>query len=91
MSVIVEGISKYYGTHKALDSVSFTVSPGEIAGFIGPNGAGKSTMMKIICSLVEPDGGRVSINGTDVLSGTLEIKGTGLSAGKQSIVTPNVC
>jgi len=74
MSVIVEGISKYYGTHKALDSVSFTVSPGEIAGFIGPNGAGKSTMMKIICSLVEPDGGRVSINGTDVSSGTLEIK-----------------
>jgi ABC-2 type transport system ATP-binding protein len=74
MSVIVEGIIKYYGTHKALDNVSFTVSPGEIAGFIGPNGAGKSTMMKIICSLLEPDSGKVSINGTDVSSGSLEIK-----------------
>ncbi len=48
MSVIVSGLTKLYGTQKALDGVSFEVKPGEILGFLGPNGAGKSTTMKIL-------------------------------------------
>jgi len=74
MSVIVESIHKSFGSHTALNNVSFTVNSGEIVGFIGPNGAGKSTMMKIICSLLLPDNGKVSISGTDVSSASIEIK-----------------
>lgn len=48
MSIIVENISKKYGANTALDSVSFTLKPGEVVGLLGPNGAGKSTLMKIL-------------------------------------------
>ena len=47
MSIQVHGITKTYGTQKALDDISFTLNKGEIVGFLGPNGAGKSTMMKV--------------------------------------------
>jgi ABC-type multidrug transport system ATPase subunit len=52
-SIQVEGISKFYGEQKALDSVSFKLNKGEIVGFLGPNGAGKSTLMKIFKLLYE--------------------------------------
>ncbi len=63
MSIVVEGISKAYGSQLAVNNVSFTVSTGEIVGFIGPNGAGKSTTMKIITGTLRPDKGNVEING----------------------------
>jgi len=74
MSIVVEQISKSYGEQKALNNVSFDVNAGEIVGFIGPNGAGKSTMMKIICSLLLPDSGKVMICGHDVSKSSLEIR-----------------
>ena len=48
MDVVVENLSKSFGSQKAVDSVSFSVKKGEILGFLGPNGAGKTTIMKII-------------------------------------------
>ena len=48
LSIVVENITKLYGSQKALDNVSFGIETGHITGFLGPNGAGKSTMMKII-------------------------------------------
>ncbi|MEM7514239.1 MAG: ATP-binding cassette domain-containing protein, partial [Bacteroidota bacterium] len=47
MTVRVEGLTKIYGSQKALDELSFSVEPGQILGFLGPNGAGKTTTMKI--------------------------------------------
>jgi len=66
MSIEVKGVTKHYGSQKALDSVSFKVDKGEILGFIGPNGAGKSTMMKIITGYLPADAGTVVVNGIDV-------------------------
>ncbi|MGY5849966.1 gliding motility-associated ABC transporter ATP-binding subunit GldA [Salegentibacter sp. F14] len=63
MSISVEGISKYYGKHKALDCVSFSVKEGEIVGFLGPNGAGKSTLMKILTGYLPASEGKASIKG----------------------------
>jgi len=62
MSIVVENITKTYGTQKALDNVSFSIDSGQIVGFLGPNGAGKSTMMKIITTYITQTDGTVSVN-----------------------------
>jgi ABC-2 type transport system ATP-binding protein len=74
MSIIVQGVSKYYGDQKALDNISFEVKTGEIVGFLGPNGAGKSTMMKIITGFIPPSSGKVNVNGLIVEADNLKIK-----------------
>jgi ABC-2 type transport system ATP-binding protein len=74
MSIIVEHISKLYGTQKALDDVSFTINPGEIVGFLGPNGAGKSTMMKIITCFIPPSSGAASVYAHDIFEESMEVR-----------------
>ena len=71
----VRGVSKSFGTMAALDSVSFSLSRGEILGFLGPNGAGKSTTMKIITTFLAPDQGTVTVDGIDVLEQPLAVRG----------------
>ncbi len=74
MSITVSEVSKYYGTQRALNGVSFSISKGEVVGFLGPNGAGKSTMMKIITGYIPPSQGRVSVCGFDVQEQGLEAR-----------------
>jgi ABC-2 type transport system ATP-binding protein len=59
----VEGLSKTFGTIRAVDSVSLEVRPGEIYGLLGPNGAGKTTTISIISGLLKPDAGGVFVAG----------------------------
>jgi ABC-2 type transport system ATP-binding protein len=72
MSITVEGISKFYGEHKALDKVSFSIEKGEIVGFLGPNGAGKSTLMKILTGFLAPSEGVASVNNIPLSGNLLE-------------------
>jgi len=74
MSIVVEGVTKFYGEQKALDNVSFEVKTGEIVGFLGPNGAGKSTMMKIITGFIPASSGIVKVNGLEAGTGNSEVK-----------------
>ena len=74
MSIVIEGVTKYYGEQKALENVSFEIKTGEIVGFLGPNGAGKSTMMKIITGFIPASSGKVLINGLEVETNDPEIK-----------------
>ncbi|MES1224965.1 MAG: ATP-binding cassette domain-containing protein, partial [Bacteroidota bacterium] len=74
MSIKVNNITKIYGKQKALNDVSFEVSPGEIIGFLGPNGAGKSTMMKIITCFIPQTSGSVSVCGYDVIENSIEVR-----------------
>jgi ABC-2 type transport system ATP-binding protein len=74
MSIVVQGVTKFYGQQKALDNVSFEIKTGEIVGFLGPNGAGKSTMMKIITGFIPPSSGRVFVNGIETGDGSVEVK-----------------
>jgi ABC-2 type transport system ATP-binding protein len=67
MSIVVENISKNYGTQKALDNISFSIKKGEIVGFLGPNGAGKSTLMKILTTYLKSDSGNAIVNEYDVV------------------------
>jgi ABC-2 type transport system ATP-binding protein len=75
MSIIdIKNLTKYYGKHKGIENVSFTVEEGEIFGFIGPNGAGKSTTIRTILSLIYPTEGSASIFGKDCIEFGHEIK-----------------
>ena len=74
MSIDVKGVTKIYGTQKAVDAVSFTITKGEIVGFLGPNGAGKSTTMKMITGYLAADEGDIRVNGIDVKKDPLESK-----------------
>ena len=66
MSILVSQLTKQYGSQKAIDSLSFTLRPGEIVGFLGPNGAGKSTTMKLLTGYLTPTEGRAVVNGHDL-------------------------
>ena len=74
MSITVKNISKFYGSQKALDNVSFQINPGEICGFLGPNGAGKSTMMKILCCFIPPSSGEAGICGFDITEQSIDVR-----------------
>ena len=74
MSIKVKNVTKFYGTQKALDKVSFSIDTGQIVGFIGPNGAGKTTMMRIITGFLSPSSGRVFVNGTDARANSLAVR-----------------
>lgn len=62
----VEKLTRYFGDFRAVDELSFRVSPGEVLGFLGPNGAGKSTTMKMITGFLAPTSGAVRVCGHDV-------------------------
>jgi ABC-2 type transport system ATP-binding protein len=61
--ITVDGVTKTYGGHLAVDDVSFVARPGRVTGFLGPNGAGKSTTMRIMVGLTPASRGRVTIAG----------------------------
>lgn len=65
--IIVENLTKKYGTLVALNNVSLTVQSGEIVGLIGPNGAGKSTLMKTIVGILRPTSGAIKVGGYDIV------------------------
>ena len=62
----IEGLTKRFGSHTALDGVSFDVRPGELFGFVGGNGAGKTTTMRIVLGVLSSDGGSVSWQGRPI-------------------------
>lgn len=61
-----QGISKSYGSKKALREVTFDIGPGKIVGLLGTNGSGKTTLMKIAAGLILPSEGTASVAGTPV-------------------------
>jgi ABC-2 type transport system ATP-binding protein len=68
-AIEAQGLVKTYSKGvKALDGLSFSVEPGSIFGLLGPNGAGKSTAVKILTTLAQPDEGKASVVGIDVVA-----------------------
>ncbi len=61
-----ENVSLSYGNRLILDNIDFKISKGEIFGMLGPNGAGKSTIFNLLTGLINPNNGKIKINGTDV-------------------------
>jgi ABC-2 type transport system ATP-binding protein len=65
MTLVVDHLSKRFGSVVALDDLAFEVAPGQVFGFLGANGAGKTTTMRIALGVLEPDAGRITWGGTD--------------------------
>jgi ABC-2 type transport system ATP-binding protein len=72
--IYANGLTKRYGSFRALDDVSFEVRRGEIVGFLGPNGAGKSTTMRILTCFIAPTAGVAKVRGHDVFDDTLAVR-----------------
>lgn len=70
----VENLTKKYGSHVAVDNLSFRVERGMIYGFLGPNGAGKSTTMNMMTGYIAATSGTVKINGYDILKNPEQAK-----------------
>jgi ABC-2 type transport system ATP-binding protein len=68
------GLTKRFGSTRALDKVSFEVRKGEVVGFLGPNGAGKSTTMRILTCFTSPTNGTAKVKGYDVFDDPLGVR-----------------
>src|SRR6187455_356077 len=62
-TILVEHLSKSFGSVRAVDDLSFEVSPGRVTGFLGPNGSGKTTTLRMVLGLVTPTVGSATIGG----------------------------
>jgi len=74
MSIVASHLTKFYGTQKALNDVSFEIPKGQIVGLLGPNGAGKSTLMKILTTYLPADKGTATVNEFSVETEPLNVR-----------------
>ena len=70
----VTGLTKDYGSRRAISDLTFNARKGEILGFLGPNGAGKTTTMRILTGFMPPTSGTVEIGGYDVIENSLDVR-----------------
>jgi ABC-type multidrug transport system ATPase subunit len=66
VAIRTEGLTKAYGSFRALDHLDLEVRSGEVFGYIGPNGSGKSTTIRLLLDLLRPTSGRAEVLGMDV-------------------------
>ncbi len=71
-SIEVRGLSKAFGTFKAVDEVSFAAAEGTITALLGPSGSGKSTVLRMIAGLEQPDSGRVIVAGEELTDASVQ-------------------
>ena len=72
--VQVENLYRYYGAHCAVNDLSFSLTQGEVLGLLGPNGAGKTSTLQMLAGNLAPSGGRILIDGIDLLDEPLRAK-----------------
>src|SRR5690349_11408273 len=65
--IVVDNVSKYYGSQRAVADLNFEIGEGECIGFLGLNGAGKSTTLRLLSCLLLPTSGRITVRGLDVV------------------------
>ena len=68
------GLIKKFGETTALDGADFSARPGEVLAVLGPNGAGKTTAVRILATLLRPDGGRAEVAGFDVVGQPAQVR-----------------
>ncbi|MGH9518836.1 MAG: ABC transporter ATP-binding protein, partial [Terriglobales bacterium] len=73
-AVATTGLTRLFGTFKAVENVNLEVAPGQFFGFLGPNGAGKSTTIKMLTGLLAPSAGSIEILGCDLFQNPAKVK-----------------
>ncbi|PRY30316.1 ATP-binding cassette domain-containing protein [Umezawaea tangerina] len=84
--LFAEGLRKRFGGYYALDGFDLSVPAGTVCGLLGPNGAGKTTVLRILSTLMRPDGGRATVAGYDVTRQAAEVRNNIGMIGQQSTV-----
>jgi daunorubicin resistance ABC transporter ATP-binding subunit len=89
-AIVVEGLTKHFGTVEALKGIDFEVPRGTIFGLLGPNGAGKTTAIRILSTILSPDAGRATVLGHDVVKEPAAVRYRIGLAGQFAAVDPNL-
>jgi ABC-2 type transport system ATP-binding protein len=89
-AIFVEGLEKSYGSVRALCGVNFSARTGSVLGLLGPNGAGKTTAVRILATLLKPDGGIARVAGLDVERDAAELRAKIGLAGQYAAVDENL-
>jgi len=89
-AILVEGLAKRFGDVVALDGIDFQVPAATVFGLLGPNGAGKTTAIRILTTILRPDGGRAEVLGLDVVGQADEVRYRIGLAGQYAAVDPNL-
>jgi ABC-2 type transport system ATP-binding protein len=89
-AIVVEGLEKSYGSVQALCGVDFAARTGTVLGLLGPNGAGKTTAVRILSTLLKPDGGSAHVAGLDVVKDAAALRAKIGLAGQYAAVDENL-
>jgi ABC-2 type transport system ATP-binding protein len=89
-AIVVEGLEKSYGNVHALCGVDFAARTGTVLGLLGPNGAGKTTAVRILATLLKPDGGTARVAGLDIVADEAELRSKIGLAGQYAAVDENL-
>jgi ABC-2 type transport system ATP-binding protein len=89
-AIVVEGLQKSYGSVRALCGVDFAARTGTVLGLLGPNGAGKTTAVRILATLLKPDGGTARIAGLDDVNDAARLRAKIGLAGQYAAVDENL-
>src|SRR6188472_1644797 len=90
LAIQVEGLTKRFGTVTALDGIDLEVPARTVFGLLGPNGAGKTTAIRILSTILEPDGGHAAVLGLDVVRDAKAVRRQIGLAGQYATVDPNL-
>src|SRR4051794_2864878 len=89
-AIVVEGLRKSYGAVEALRGIDFSARTGTVLGLLGPNGAGKTTAVRILATLLKPDGGSARVAGLDVVRDAPALRAKIGLAGQYAAVDENL-
>src|SRR5436853_1322255 len=89
-AIEVESLTKRFGSIMDLDGIDFSVPAGTVFGLLGPNGAGKTTAVRVLSTILQPDGGRAEVLGHDVARDPRAVRAVIGLAGQYAAVDPNL-
>ena len=89
-TIQTEGLTKRYGDYVAVDDLDLAVADGTVVSLLGPNGAGKTTTVRMLATLIAPDGGRASVAGYDVVRDAARVRERISLTGQFAALDPNL-